>query len=230
MTADAPRLRVTTNLALGICLILFGTVLILDRMQLVDASQLRPVLACRPCHLRCGARRAILSARRRHTAGAPAGQLQPRPRDRLGDHRASVLSGVLAWRDRAHRLSETANVVAVMSRHQRISSASVFRAAEMTTIMGRADLDLRKTTVAPGEEGVIEVFTLMGGSTIRVPEGWHVDLRATPVMGGIRDRRDGHPRRCRSAAHRDSRLHHVGRSRYQVVRRHDGKHSYAHAD
>ena len=87
--------------------------------------------------------------------------------------------------------SETANVVAVMSRHQRISSASVFRAAEMTTIMGRADLDLRKTTVAPGEEGVIEVFTLMGGSTIRVPEGWHVDLRATPVMGGIRDRRTG---------------------------------------
>ena len=38
---------------------------------------------------------------------------------------------------------------------------------------------------------MIEVFTLMGGSTIRVPEGWHVDLRATPVMGGIRDRRTG---------------------------------------
>ena len=41
----------------------------------------------------------------------------------------------------------------------------------MTTIMGRADLHLRQTTVAPGEEGVIDVFTPTGGSTIRYPEG-----------------------------------------------------------
>lgn len=30
MTADEPRVRVTTNLAFGICLILLGTALILD--------------------------------------------------------------------------------------------------------------------------------------------------------------------------------------------------------
>ncbi len=40
MTVDEPRVRVTTNLALGICLILLGTVLILDRLGLVPASQL----------------------------------------------------------------------------------------------------------------------------------------------------------------------------------------------
>ena len=40
MTADEPRLRVTTNLAFGICLILLGTALILDRLQLVPASQI----------------------------------------------------------------------------------------------------------------------------------------------------------------------------------------------
>ena len=40
MTADEPRLRVTTNLAFGICLILLGTALMLDRLQLVDASQI----------------------------------------------------------------------------------------------------------------------------------------------------------------------------------------------
>ena len=40
MTADEPRVRVTTNLAFGICLILLGSVLILDRLQLVAASEL----------------------------------------------------------------------------------------------------------------------------------------------------------------------------------------------
>jgi hypothetical protein len=72
----------------------------------------------------------------------------------------------------------------------------------MTSVMGRADLDLRSTTVAPGDEVVIEVFTLMGGATIRVPDGWIVDIRAAPIMGGVRDRREG-PRdvaSCRLAA------------------------------
>ena len=40
MTAAEPRVRVTTNLALGICLILLGTVLILDRVGLLPAIQL----------------------------------------------------------------------------------------------------------------------------------------------------------------------------------------------
>ena len=191
MTADAPRVRVTTNLALGICLILLGTVLILDRMQLVDASQL---LRFWPVGLVIFGAALVMQSFQRADATQPAHR-----------HDGFNAGHVIVWviiallfsqgfsRGVTVRTdsSETANVVAVMSRHQRISSASVFRAAEMTTIMGRADLDLRKTTVAPGEEGVIEVFTLMGGSTIRVPEGWHVDLRATPVMGGIRDRRTG---------------------------------------
>ena len=40
MTADEPRFRVTMNLAFGICLILVGTALMLDRLQLVDAAQI----------------------------------------------------------------------------------------------------------------------------------------------------------------------------------------------
>ena len=67
----------------------------------------------------------------------------------------------------------------------------MFRGGEMTSVMGRSDLDLRQTTVAPGEEAVIEVFTLMGGSTIRVPEGWSVEMRAVSIVGGAKDRRSG---------------------------------------
>src|SRR5829696_5146724 len=39
MTADEPRLRVNTNTAFGICLVLLGTTLMLDRLQLLDAQQ-----------------------------------------------------------------------------------------------------------------------------------------------------------------------------------------------
>ena len=191
MTVDAPRLRVTTNLAFGICLILFGTVLILDRMQLVDASQM---LRFWPIGLvLIGAALVIQSFQRVDTA-QPA---QPHESVNLGHVIIWVIIATFAWNGfspgvtvRTHS-SETASVVAVMSRHQQISAAPVFRAAEVTTIMGRAELDLRKTTISPGEEAVIEVFTMMGESMIRVPDGWHVDMRATPVMGRVRDRRTG---------------------------------------
>ena len=188
MTAAEPRVRVTTNLALGICLILLGTVLILDRLGLMPASQL---LRFWPIGLVLFGIAMVIQSFQRVDGISAA----PREHDGLGHALIWVIVSVVLWNGFSHGTalrtdsSETPNVVAVMSRHQRVTNAAVFRSAEMTAIMGRADLDLRKTTVAPGEEAVIEVFTLMGGSTIRVPEGWHVDLRATPVMGGIRDRR-----------------------------------------
>jgi hypothetical protein len=40
MTADQPRITVTTNLAFGICLIVIGAALILDRLRLIDAGQI----------------------------------------------------------------------------------------------------------------------------------------------------------------------------------------------
>lgn len=187
MTAAEPRVRVTTNLALGICLILLGTVLILDRLGLMPASQL---LRFWPIGLVLfGIAMVVQSFQRVDPTSAP------REHDGLGHALIWVIFSIVVWTGFSHGTtvrtdsSETANVVAVISRHHLVSNAAIFRSAEMTTIMGRADLDLRKTSVAPGEEAVIEVFTLMGGSTIRVPEGWNVDVRATPVMGGIRDRR-----------------------------------------
>ena len=192
MTADEPRVRVTTNLAFGICLILLGTTLILDRLQLVPATQL---LRFWPIALVLfGITLVIQSLQppgadtvaRRHDGG-------------LGSVIGLVIFSVFIWNGMSlptttrTDLSERTSVVTLMGRHKQISSASVFRGAEMTTIIGRGDLDLRKTTVAPGEEAVIHVFTVLGRSTIHVPEGWHVDVRATPVMGNVRDRRRDQP-------------------------------------
>jgi cell wall-active antibiotic response 4TMS protein YvqF len=191
MTADEPRLRVTTNLAFGICLILVGTALMLDRLQLVDAAQ---IFRFWPVALMLfGAALVIQSFQR-------VDPVQTRSQQGFdGGHIfaliifAVIMSQVFnrgGFTARADS-SETVNLFAVMTHHQQVSSAAVFRGGEMTAVMGHSDLDLRRTTIAPGEEAVIEVFTLMGGTTIRVPEGWSVDVRAFPIAGGVKDRRSG---------------------------------------
>lgn len=192
MTADQPRLRVTTNAAFGVCLILLGTTLLLDRMQFLDAQQILfrfwPVAI-----MLVGAALVIESFQR---AGAtPAAAEQPL---RLGHVIAWTFVALFMWNfvprfttSTRGDASDTSSLAAVMSRHQHVSNAAVFRGAEVTAVMGRADLDLRKTSPPPDAEATIEVFALMGGVTIFVPEDWQVDMRATPIMGGARDRRKG---------------------------------------
>lgn len=193
MSADEPRMRVTPNLAFGICLVVVGVALMLDRLQLLDARQ---ILRFWPVGLVLFGAALIMQSFQRVDATPTVRQQQ----SFNGGHVIALVfialivsqglgrgGGVTARND----ASETVSLFAVMSRHQQVSSAPVFRGGEMMSVMGRTDLDLRQTTVAPGEEAVIEVFTLMGGATIRVPDGWTVDIRAVPVMGGVRDRRDG---------------------------------------
>jgi len=192
MTVDEPRVRVTTNLAFGICLILLGTTLVLDRMQLLDAREI--LGRYWPVALMLFGAALVMQSFQRPDATSAADE-QPMG---VGSIIVWTIIAVVMWNGfSAHnqRVStgshETVSLFAVMSRHQQISSAPVFRGGHMTAVMGRADLDLRKTTVAAGEEAVLEVFTLMGGTTLRVPEGWTVDVQAAPIIGGVRDRRAG---------------------------------------
>jgi hypothetical protein len=88
--------------------------------------------------------------------------------------------------------TETANavdIVAIMGRDHRVINAEGFRGGKMTSIMGRSELDLRTATIAPGQDVSIDVFMLMGGATIRVPEGWTVDVNTARIMGDEKDRR-----------------------------------------
>ena len=87
--------------------------------------------------------------------------------------------------------AETISLFGVMSEDQRVSDATRFHGGEMTSVMGGCTLDLRQATLAPGEAATIDVFALMGGLVLRVPEGWLVDVRAVPIMGGVRDQRAG---------------------------------------
>jgi hypothetical protein len=80
-------------------------------------------------------------------------------------------------------------LVGVLSSSLRVIEPGVFNGADMTALMGSCSLDLGDMHMTPGQEAVVDVFAMMGSVTIRVPEGWTIETRAIPVMGGIRDDR-----------------------------------------
>ena len=95
-----------------------------------------------------------------------------------------------AWRTLTER-DERADVrvISVIGGARRTVVGPAFKRGEVVSVMGGSELDLRDATLAPGSEVTIDIFTLMGGGVIRVPEGWVVDVRAVPILGGIGDRR-----------------------------------------
>jgi len=195
MTVDEPRVRVTTNLAFGICLILLGTVLILDRLQMVQA---REVLRFWPVALVLVGLALVVQSFQRPDTTPDA----KREELGLGTVIFWVLFSVVAWNGfgsngfsaLSTRRTETANgvdIVAIMGRDSRVINTEGFREGQMTSIMGRSEIDLRTATIAPGQDVSIEVFALMGGATIRVPEGWSIDVNTARIMGDVKDRRTG---------------------------------------
>ncbi|HEX2071354.1 MAG TPA: DUF1707 domain-containing protein [Thermoleophilaceae bacterium] len=53
----------------------------------------------------------------------------------------------------------------------------------IVNVMGGVDLDLSRATIEGGEL-TLRIFSLMGGSTIRVPPGVHVERSGFSLMGG----------------------------------------------
>jgi hypothetical protein len=84
---------------------------------------------------------------------------------------------------------DNAQLTAVLGQARGAAAGSDFRGTDVTVVMGGGRLDLRQVVLAPGEEVVVDVLAVMGGVTIRVPDGWVVDTRAVPVLGGLRDQR-----------------------------------------
>jgi predicted membrane protein len=81
------------------------------------------------------------------------------------------------------------SIFSIMSGVKRSSQASPFRGADVTAIMGGAQLDLRLATIPPGEEAVLDITTMMGGVEIVVPPTWSVSTPIVPFMGGVEDKR-----------------------------------------
>ena len=72
---------------------------------------------------------------------------------------------------------------AVFGGGDRMLRSKYFRGGNVTAIMGGFDIDLRDADIA-GDSARIEMFVLMGGVDLKVPENWTVVIDVTPFMGG----------------------------------------------
>jgi predicted membrane protein len=73
---------------------------------------------------------------------------------------------------------------AFMGGVHRVVESPDYRGGDATAVMGAVELDLRGATIAT-PPAVLDVFALWGGVEITVPPEWKVDVRATPILGGI---------------------------------------------
>ncbi len=74
--------------------------------------------------------------------------------------------------------------IAVLSQRRITVDSRDFTGGRMAVFMGGVKLDLTAADIAHGP-AVIELFAMMGGISIRVPDGWDVVGDAVPFMGGF---------------------------------------------
>ncbi len=76
---------------------------------------------------------------------------------------------------------------ALMGGVVRSSDSQDFRGGELTAIMGGCEIDLRRASIKEGEAR-LEIFAFWGGVEIKVPEDWAVIVQVIPIMGGVEDK------------------------------------------
>lgn len=85
--------------------------------------------------------------------------------------------------------------IAVMGGNVRKVGAQL-EAGEVLAFMGACDVDLTAAKIE--HEAIVDVLAFWGGIGIKVPEGWNVVSRVTPILGGCEnktnDAPDGAPR------------------------------------
>ena len=75
------------------------------------------------------------------------------------------------------------NEFALCGGGHRLVQSSDFRGGTLTVIAGGFDVDLREAAIA-GDGVTVDVFVMMGGVVLRVPESWKVIVNVSPLLGG----------------------------------------------
>lgn len=198
-------MKFTPNLVVGIVITLVGTVLLLDRLELLE---MRQILHLWPVLLTLFGLSVIVQAWKGGTNGASASA--GRPIVGPGFVLFLVVVTVFAVRADGQRFTRRGapadtdiSLVGIMGHDDRVSLSPAFRGARMTTVMGRTRLDLRKAALGPDGEATIDVFGMMGAVEVFVPEGWTVDVQAHAIMGGVEDKRNQSQTRVSQTADAD---------------------------
>jgi predicted membrane protein len=84
--------------------------------------------------------------------------------------------------------ADVIDIVNIFSGAERQMITDNFKGGKITAIFGGGEVDLTRSSLAPGDN-IIEITCIFGGTTIIVPENWNVIIEVTPILGGFSDNR-----------------------------------------
>ncbi len=77
---------------------------------------------------------------------------------------------------------------AVFSGGDKVITSNNFKGGNLTAIFGGSNIDLTTSLLSP-ESGTLELFYMFGGSKIRVPKEWNIEVKVTSIFGALTDKR-----------------------------------------
>ena len=188
--ATGSRSILTPNVVVGLAIVLFGVVLLLDKAGVIEAWEL---LRYWPVLLILFGISVIWQGVRGDAGGVP---VHHPPLVGPGFVVLLIFGAMFsqAFEHRAglKRVESTADepvLSAVLGKVRHASRSTNFRGAELSSVMGDSSLNLRGATMAQDGEAVVDVFALMGKVELLVPENWVVEVEAKPFMGKVEDSR-----------------------------------------
>lgn len=78
------------------------------------------------------------------------------------------------------------SISAILSGVSSRNSSKDYRGGSVNAVMGGAEIDLSRARIK--QEAFLQVWVLMGGINLRVPDGVTVKQRTTNILGGIEDK------------------------------------------
>ena len=77
---------------------------------------------------------------------------------------------------------------AVLGSHVRRITSQKFMGGRVSSVLGNIEIDLTDATLAEGVN-VLRCSVLVGACELRIPDGMNIEIKGTPVLGAIDDKR-----------------------------------------
>jgi hypothetical protein len=185
-----PRPLLTAQVVFGVVVIIVGFLFTLDNLEVLHAEDyLRfwPVALVAFGGLFFLSIGTVLLAERVADVNIGVRDLWPMFLVLLGGHLVWRGFGVTRRTSTADSRSDITGL-AIMGGVERRSTSPAFGGGELTAILGACEVDLRKASITPGTEAVIDVFAFWGGIDLKVPDDWTIINRVAALMGAVEDK------------------------------------------
>jgi predicted membrane protein len=84
------------------------------------------------------------------------------------------------------------NDLSIFGGSRKVIYSKNFKGGTITSVFGSSEINMMNADI--GDNGcVIDIFTLFGGTTLKVPNDWKIQIDAVSVLGSINDKRNVKP-------------------------------------